>query len=79
MLGSVWCRRPIRADYRQVGEQVWGRFQGGREGTLWYYDELVKAFRAAPPDPRVDPLVNELDHAPCIARRAPLRRRESAS
>ena len=53
--------RAILADYRKVGEQVWNRFQGGREGTLWYYDELVKAFRSAPPDPRVDPLVNELD------------------
>jgi len=53
--------RAILADYRQVGEQVWSRFQGGREGTLWYYGELVKAFRAAPPDPRVDPLVNELE------------------
>jgi (p)ppGpp synthase/HD superfamily hydrolase len=53
--------RAILADYRRVGEQVWSRFQGGREGTLWYYAELVKAFRAAPADPRVDPLVSELE------------------
>ena len=53
--------RAILADYRQVGEKVWDRFQGGRQGTLWYYDALVKAFRSAPPDARVDPLVNELD------------------
>jgi (p)ppGpp synthase/HD superfamily hydrolase len=30
-----------RADY---GEQVWDRFTGGKEGTLWYYGELVKIF-----------------------------------
>jgi len=53
--------RAILADYRRVGEELWARFRGGREGTLWYYDELVKAFRTALPDPRVDPLVDELD------------------
>lgn len=73
--------RAILADHRQVGEQVWGRSQGGREGTLWYYDELVKAFRAAPPTRALIrwPTSSIELYAPCIARRAPLRRRESAS
>jgi (p)ppGpp synthase/HD superfamily hydrolase len=36
--------RAILSDYREAGETLWGRFNGGREGTLWYYRELVKAF-----------------------------------
>lgn len=49
--------RDILADYRQHGEEVWKRFRGGREGTLWYYRSLVKAFRAA----GSNRLVEELD------------------
>ena len=32
--------RSIISDYRAVGESVWSRFNGGREGTLWYYRTL---------------------------------------
>jgi GTP pyrophosphokinase len=39
--------RAILADYCVLGESLWGRFKGGKEGTLWYYTELVKAFREA--------------------------------
>lgn len=56
--------RDILADYRQHGEQVWQRFRGGREGTLWYYRSLVEAFRAAGGNRLVDELdrvVSELE------------------
>lgn len=36
--------RSILADYRAIGEPLWGRFTGGKEGTLWYYRALVDAF-----------------------------------
>jgi len=36
--------RSILSDYRQVGEFVWARFKGGREGTLWYYRSLRDEF-----------------------------------
>ncbi|MHC1742530.1 MAG: HD domain-containing protein [Syntrophobacteraceae bacterium] len=36
--------RAILADYRQIGDALWERFQGGRDGTLWYYEALVAAF-----------------------------------
>jgi GTP pyrophosphokinase len=36
--------RSITSDYREVGEAVWSRFTGGREGTLWYYRSLADAF-----------------------------------
>ena len=36
--------RSILADYRETGESVWVRFNGGREGTLWYYRTLLDIF-----------------------------------
>jgi (p)ppGpp synthase/HD superfamily hydrolase len=38
--------RSILSDLRAVGAEVWGRFKGGRDGTLWYYRALVTAFEA---------------------------------
>ena len=37
--------RSILADYREIGESVWARFHGGREGTLWYYRALRDEFQ----------------------------------
>src|SRR5258708_35819697 len=42
--------RSILADYRQVGESVWSRFNGGREGTLWYYRTLREEFLRRKPN-----------------------------
>ncbi len=36
--------RSIVSDYRAIGESVWSRFAGGREGTLWYYRTLRDEF-----------------------------------
>lgn len=36
----------ILRDYRNVGQSVWERFNGGQKGTLWYYRALIAAFRA---------------------------------
>jgi (p)ppGpp synthase/HD superfamily hydrolase len=36
--------RSILADYREIGESIWARFNGGREGTLWYYRALRDEF-----------------------------------
>src|SRR5262249_33936599 len=48
--------RAILADYRKDGEAVWNRFNGGRDGTLWYYRALVDTFRQF----GITPLVAEL-------------------
>jgi (p)ppGpp synthase/HD superfamily hydrolase len=40
--------RSIIADYREIGEAVWARFNGGREGTLWYYRTLLNEFQRKP-------------------------------
>ena len=37
--------RSIVSDLRQQGESVWAKFNGGREGSLWYYHTLAGAYR----------------------------------
>jgi GTP pyrophosphokinase len=49
--------RTILADLRTAGDAVWDRFQGGKEGTLWYYRSLVHIL----PGGGSDPLAEELD------------------
>jgi (p)ppGpp synthase/HD superfamily hydrolase len=49
--------RAILMDYRQEGERLWSRFNGGKQGALWYYRALVNAFRGK----RIGPLVHELN------------------
>jgi (p)ppGpp synthase/HD superfamily hydrolase len=38
--------RSVLADYRAIEEELWDRFTGGKDGTLWYYravaDTLAK-------------------------------------
>ena len=29
-----------------LGESLWGRFRGGKDGTLWYYRTLTEAFQS---------------------------------
>jgi GTP pyrophosphokinase len=48
--------RTILADYRQLGEALWDRFNGGKEGTLWYYRALVETFQASGSFPLVEEL-----------------------
>jgi hypothetical protein len=36
--------RSTLRDLTKDGESVWGRFNGGKEGTLWYYHELIDVF-----------------------------------
>jgi len=43
---KVHNARTIIADHSQIGDAVWARFKGGKEGTLWYYRSLVDVFRS---------------------------------
>lgn len=38
--------RAILADYRVLGDDLWPRFRGGRDGTLWYYRSLARIYPA---------------------------------
>lgn len=56
--------RSIVSDYRAIGESVWSRFNGGREGTLWYYRTLRDEFLRHKPNRitrELDLAVNELE------------------
>lgn len=56
--------RSIVSDYRAIGEFVWDRFNGGREGTLWYYRSLRDEFLRDAPNRITQDLnlaVNELE------------------
>jgi GTP pyrophosphokinase len=53
--------RSMLADYREVGEALWSRFKGRKDGTLWYYNALIEAYRktdaaVAPPVALIDEL-----------------------
>jgi (p)ppGpp synthase/HD superfamily hydrolase len=37
--------RTVLSDYRTLGENLWYRFNGGKEGTLWYYRATVDGLR----------------------------------
>jgi (p)ppGpp synthase/HD superfamily hydrolase len=50
------CRQ-ILEDHRQIGDAVFDRFTGKKEGTLWYYRALVEAYRHA----GTNVIVEELD------------------
>jgi (p)ppGpp synthase/HD superfamily hydrolase len=50
--------RAILADLRRHGPEVFERFSGRKDGTLWYYRALVTAFRQH--DNHTD-LIGELD------------------
>ena len=39
----------ILLDHRRIGDEVFQRFTGGRDGTLWYYRALADAFRNRTP------------------------------
>lgn len=48
--------RSIVADYGYVGDAVWERFAGGREGTLWYYRAVLDILQQGPGSRLVDEL-----------------------
>jgi (p)ppGpp synthase/HD superfamily hydrolase len=48
--------RSILAEHRAHGDAVWARFNGGKDGTLWYYRAAVDAFRDAGPSALLDDL-----------------------
>jgi len=51
--------RSILSDYADVGESIWSRFSGGRDGTLWYYRTLLEEFLQGKPNR----LIRELELA----------------
>ncbi len=47
----------ILRDYHRLGDALWPRFRGGKDGTLWYYRALVTSYQQN----FQSPLIEELD------------------
>jgi|SRR5579863_2212936 len=63
--------RAILTDYRILGESLWQRFNGGKEGTLWYYRTLVDILRSAGRTPLVDELERVVSELEALAAQNP--------
>lgn len=55
--------RSVLADYLELGEPLWSRFTGNREGTLWFYPAVTEALHDAmkPDENDLAALIGELE------------------
>jgi len=53
--------RALSAEYRRRGESLWDFFQGGRDGTLWYYRSMLEVLSATGTSPLLDELRRTVD------------------
>jgi (p)ppGpp synthase/HD superfamily hydrolase len=61
----------ILADLRAVGNELWTRFTGGKEGTLWYYRALVEAYTRTGSNAIVEELDRVVREIEALAERPP--------
>ncbi len=54
---KLYNAKAILDDFREIGPKVFERFKRGKDEQLWYFDELLKVFRAHPPNR----IVNDLE------------------
>lgn len=54
MADKVHNSRALLADYRALGDELWNRFNAGRDDQIWHYDELVAAFGRRTSGPLLD-------------------------
>ncbi len=48
--------RAILRDYQALGDTLWSRFNGGKEGTLWYYRTIADHYIALDVGPLAEKL-----------------------
>ena len=51
-----------------MGEALWLRFHGGREGTLWYYRAVADALHTSGRAPLIDELERVVSELELLAR-----------
>jgi (p)ppGpp synthase/HD superfamily hydrolase len=59
--------RTILSGLRENGDQVWERFRGKKDGTLWYYRSLIEAFKKITSGYMVDELERVVDEIERLA------------
>lgn len=59
--------RCIMFDYDRIGDEIWDRFNAGKDGTVWYYKTLAEELEKAWPDnpllPDFQALVQRMEQA----------------
>lgn len=45
MADKLHNARSILADWHREGDTVWDKFNGGKEGTLWFYRSLLEVYQ----------------------------------
>jgi (p)ppGpp synthase/HD superfamily hydrolase len=60
--------RTVLSAYRLLGEDLWARFNGGKEGTLWYYRAVVDVLRTGDDGPIVEELDRVVSEMEGVAR-----------
>ena len=58
---KLFNARAILRDYLDVGDELWARFQSGRDGQLWYYRELADRFSTLLPGRMASELAAVID------------------
>jgi (p)ppGpp synthase/HD superfamily hydrolase len=53
--------RSILRNLQKEGETIWNRFNGAREGTLWYYQSALDVFRSRIESQNIDELSKILE------------------
>ncbi len=48
--------RTILNNYRTIGDELWQRFKGGKEGTLWYYRSVLEVYKTRAHTPLIEEL-----------------------
>jgi (p)ppGpp synthase/HD superfamily hydrolase len=56
---KLYNARSILKDYRLLGDEIWQRFHGKKEGTIWYYQSLVKVLKSADSSILITQLIEE--------------------
>jgi (p)ppGpp synthase/HD superfamily hydrolase len=64
---KVYNARSTLQDLRFEGEAAWLKFNGGKDGTLWYYEQLIQAFDVHGSNPLLSELIRTVDQIKKLA------------
>ena len=59
--------RSLLFDLRRFGEETWSRFNGGKSGTLWYYNQLLKVYQVITPTSMVEEFARVVEQIDLLA------------
>ena len=64
---KLYNARSVLSDYRRLGEDLWDHFNGGRDGTLWYYRAVSDELSRLMPGPLADELAETVAQVEALA------------